>query len=122
MSDDDLCRPLNTGEQRWLGQNALICLTVRLDTEGASAAWTPETVAAAVAAARARQPFLQVCVDAAALRFKIAEPTPIIFEALAGPQRPTTTLQHTTRQSGTRRGGSWTSAWTGRDRLRGSMC
>lgn len=83
LSDDDLCRLLNTGEQRWLGQNALICLTVRLDAKAASAAWTPEAVAAAVAAARARQPFLQVCVDAAALRFKIAEPTRVTFEALA---------------------------------------
>jgi len=85
MSDDDLCRPLNAGEQQWLAQSALICLIVRLDaTATAAAVWTPEATEAAVAAARARQPFLQVCVDAAALRFKLAP----------------------TKRSGARRGGS----------------
>ena len=87
MSDDDLCRPLNTGEQQWLAQSApaLICLIVHLDaTATAAAAWTHEAAEAAVAAARARQPFLQVCVDADALRFKLAPPTPVSFEALEG--------------------------------------
>jgi len=78
-STEELCRALTMGEQMWLAQSSLICVIARV-----SPGTNLDTgrIQAAIANLRKVQPYLNICVDPEAKRFRIAPEMPVSSEFL----------------------------------------
>jgi len=74
-----LCRELTPSEQGWLAQSSLICLISRVNK---SITFTIESVEAAFAKVLLTQPYLNLCVDTEALRFRLIDGLCVTMETL----------------------------------------
>ena len=67
--ESELCRELTQTEKGWLAQSSLVCIIARVN----SVACSGEAVKAAFTKVLHRQPYLNLCIDPEALRFRLID-------------------------------------------------